>query len=126
MTVPAATEDHFDDDNGTAHESSLNRLAEAGIIEVPADRQSRFDQSITRAEMADWTAGALTFSGVSLDGSTDWYPDDDGHIHEAAINKITDAGIVTGQADGTFGPDLNLTRAQMATFMARTVDALFA
>lgn len=123
-TVPASSQDAFDDDDGTAHEDSLNRLAGIGVIDQPADRRSRAGEPITRAEMARWTARSLEYAGLTLDSSTDWYGDDDGHVDESHINAITAKGIVTGRSDGTYGPDAQLSRAQMATFVARTIDAL--
>ena len=44
--------------------------------------------------------------------------DDDGlQPHEANINRLAAAGIVHGFADGTFGPNVPVNRAQMATFI---------
>src|SRR4051812_45952342 len=35
--LPAATSDHFADDNGNVHEANINRLAEAGIVSGRGD-----------------------------------------------------------------------------------------
>jgi N-acetylmuramoyl-L-alanine amidase len=42
-----------------------------------------------------------------------------GHWAEADIRKVMAAGIMEGFPDGTFGPDQPLTRAQMASMIAR-------
>jgi len=38
-----------------------------------------------------------------------------------AIEALADSGITTGYADGTFRPENTVTRAQMATFLARAL-----
>lgn len=45
-----------------------------------------------------------------------------GTTHEAAIGALVDAGITSGFADGTFRPDGNVTRGQMASFLTRALD----
>ena len=49
------------------------------------------------------------------------FNDDDGHVHEEAINKVAAAGITQGcDDDGTaFCPDRNVRRDEMASFLAR-------
>ena len=45
-----------------------------------------------------------------------------GTTHEDAILAVANADITTGYADGTFGPNDNLTRGQMASFLTRALD----
>lgn len=49
------------------------------------------------------------------------YSDIDGNVHEEAILAISDANVAEGYADGTFRPYRNVTRGQMATFVARAL-----
>lgn len=79
--------------------------------------------AITRAQMAAWTSGALAAAGVSAEATVDWYGDDAGSPDRASVDRLTSLGVVTGTGQG-FSPFLGLTRAQMATFLARTLDAL--
>ena len=53
--------------------------------------------------------------------ATDHFTDDNGNIHEANINYIADLGITVGcNAAGTlYCPDAFVTRAEMASFLAR-------
>ncbi len=56
--------------------------------------------------------------------TTDWFSDDSAWLTEAQITGITSVGIVTGKGGGLYGPTETLTRGQMATFLARALDAL--
>lgn len=49
------------------------------------------------------------------------FPDIAGHKSQAAIQALTDLGIINGMSDGTFSPDLTMDRAQFCTI---TVKAL--
>jgi hypothetical protein len=75
--------------------------------------------TVTRAQMASFIARMIDSAGRALPAAGDAFPDDDGNPHEANINRLAKAEIVTGRADGTYGPDLPVTRAQMATFLVR-------
>jgi hypothetical protein len=44
-----------------------------------------------------------------------------GRVHEDAIRRIAEAGITGGYRDGTFRPAADVTRGQMATFLARAL-----
>jgi mono/diheme cytochrome c family protein len=54
-----------------------------------------------------YAADALPFTDIS------------GHWAEQAIENLAARGIIAGHADGTFGPDEVVTRAQVATFLDR-------
>ena len=43
-------------------------------------------------------------------------------MHEASINALAAAGVVSGKADGTYAPAEHVTRAQMATFLVRAFE----
>lgn len=59
----------------------------------------------------------LLFSCVSASAAE--YPDAKGHWGEEAINKWSDSGILTGYSNGNFGPNDNVTRAQLASILYR-------
>lgn len=46
------------------------------------------------------------------------------HPHHGDIEDVAAAGIMSGQADGTFDPDGSVTRAQAASIVARALDLL--
>lgn len=62
---------------------------------------------------------------LPLPGSPpDAFTDDEGSVHEDAIDQLHALGILRGRADGTFGPGDPVTRAAMVTFLARTHELL--
>src|SRR3546814_16299934 len=62
--------------------------------------------------------------GAALPEGGNAFPDDDASVHAAAVDRLAAAGIVTGYADGTFRPSEDITREQMASFLARSLRLL--
>jgi hypothetical protein len=81
---------------------------------------SRFcpDGKVTRGQMASFLARALKLPATS----TDYFDDDTGLSHEANINRIAEAGVTVGCGGGRYCPTGLVTRAQMASFLARALD----
>jgi hypothetical protein len=70
--------------------------------------------------MATFLARLILRSGGQLpQNPPDRFPDDNGSVHEPNINALAAAGIVSGRADGTYGPFDLVSRGQMATFLVR-------
>ena len=123
VSLPASSVDHFIDDDGHVLEGAINRIADAGITlgcNPPANDRFCPDRNLSRAEAAGLLARAL-----GLPASTDdFFDDDDGHVLEAAINRIADAGITLGcnpPQNSNFCPNRILTRGEMATMLTRAL-----
>lgn len=77
------------------------------------------NRPITRAEISMLMARAIGLDSQPATGKfsdvakTSWYAD--------AIEAISEAGIMDGYADGTFQPNAQVTREQMAVLIARTM-----
>jgi len=88
--------------------------------------------SVSRAQMATFIARTIEKSGGTLpETTTNHFSDDEGNPHEPNINRLAEAGLVAGVGDGRYGPNLSVSRAQMATFLVsafeyRTGDKLTA
>lgn len=105
----------FTDDDGSTFEDEIEWLYQQGIAYGCGPRLFCPGDPVSRGQMASFLARAL-----SLPASTkDWFTDDDGNTHEANINKLADAGITLGLGGGLYDPDGFVTRAQMASFLAR-------
>ena len=124
--LPPATGDHFSDDNGNPHESNINRLFEAGIVTGKADGTYGATDPVNRGQMATFLVRSYEYVGPALTASQDYFPDDNGSVHEDNINKAAEAGFTGGRADGTYGPTDPVLRDQMASFLARVLDLLVA
>jgi hypothetical protein len=105
----------FNDVAGTPHEQSINAVAQAGIAGGFADGTFKPSELVTRDQMATFLARALQLTGVE----TGPFSDTAGNVHAPNINAVAQAGVAGGFADGTYLPRNGVTRAQMASFLAR-------
>lgn len=122
-TLPSNPPDAFPDDNGTTHETNINKLAAAKIAGGRADGTYDPDGSVLRSQMATFIVRALEFR---LDGpvnngepAPNYFSDDEGDTHEANINKAAAIGITGGTAGTNYSPKMPVRRDQMASFLAR-------
>ena len=78
------------------------------VVEEDGDKDVFFDAFIVKIS-SDLPSSSL-FSDLS---PTDWY--------YTYVQDIANAGITTGYPDGTYRPDVLVTRAQMAAFISRAM-----
>jgi hypothetical protein len=122
LGLPPSSTNRFPDvDPGSVHAPGINAIAEAGITLGRADGTYDPNGSVTRAEMASFLARAAQLEGVQGTGFTDVDPT---NVHTPNIYAVRDAEITTGVTATTFDPDGNVTRAQMASFLIRTIEAI--
>ena len=119
--IPDRAEDFFSDDDASVHEDAINRLASAGIAAACASGQFCPDDHLTRAQIATLLTRALP-AMPPPPNPRDHFSDDDGTASEIAINFLASNGIVDGCEPGRFCPDDHLTRAQIATLLARALN----
>ena len=124
--LPLAPPDAFSDDEGTGtHEHAINQLAAVGISSGRGGGLYDPAGIVTRGQMATFLAKAWGYrTNRSLPVGADYFSDDDGTVHEAAIGKVARAGFTGGTATGQFSPSKATDRGQMATFLARLLDLL--
>lgn len=121
----APTTSRFVDLDGSPHRSSIERLAEVGIVTGNGADRYEPHRQVTRAEFAaivvratEWLAqGEIRATGPGFD-------DTSGHPHATAIDRAAGLRIVSGRSAGTFGPDEPLRRDQAASMVNRTLDRL--
>jgi Tol biopolymer transport system component len=75
------------------------------------------EDPVTRAQMAIFLDRALPLPETAID----FFTDDDGKTGEASINRLAAAGITGGCTSTRFCPTANVTRGQMAAFLARAL-----
>ncbi|WP_248513638.1 S-layer homology domain-containing protein, partial [Sporosarcina sp. NCCP-2222] len=64
-------------------------------------------------------SAALVASAVAPVASAKTFSDTKGNTHEAAIDALSDAGVITGYEDGTFKPNKTLTRSDVVKLMGK-------
>ena len=103
-------------------------MSALGVAQGTADRMFSPSEPVTRAQMATFLARTWEAAGRTCPDDTgpsfDDVPADS--THAVGIGCIAALGITSGTAAGTFSPSGTVTRAQMATFLARLHQALTA
>ncbi len=108
-----------------AHLLSVNRLVEAGIVQGFGDGTYRPTQQLNRAQMASFIVRALEeVTGQDIPRSP-IFTDVSG-THQANIEKLATIGVTVGRDVNIYAPGAPVTRAQMASFIARSMDYLVA
>ncbi len=111
------------DDDGNIHEAAIDCLVWYGISTGTSAMSYDPRTDVTREQMAAFLARLIEKSGGKLPANApDAFPDDDDSVHEASIDKLAAAGIVSGKGDGRFDPKGTVTRGQMAKFLVNGYD----
>ncbi|HEX9765193.1 MAG TPA: peptidoglycan DD-metalloendopeptidase family protein [Nitriliruptorales bacterium] len=112
-----------DVDDSNVHLGTVECLVSLAVTEgVGGGRYAPAD-SVTRLQMASFTARLLRAGGVALPESPpDAFDDDDGTVHELAVNQLAALGVIRGDT-GEVGRDLQgrvaMKRDRMAAWMVR-------
>lgn len=96
---------------------AIGQVTRSGIMKGYAGRSFKPNQTITRAEMATLLSRLVTSAQDQAAG----FSDIAGHWAQAAVERMSQAGIITGYEDGTFRPDQTLTRAEAVTIVNRAL-----
>lgn len=116
--------DTFDDvDPDSVHALAVDCVAWQEIARGTSTTTFAPNTSVTRAQMASFVARfVITAGGTLPEDPPDAFDDDDGSVHEDAINQLAEAGIVRGTGVRTYNPSAPIDRGQMASFLARALD----
>jgi S-layer family protein len=110
----------FEDTGPSLHREAIDCAAWWGVVRGFSATEFVPDGNITRGQVAAMIARALRAAGVAFPQvNPDAFPDDNGSIFENDINALAEAGVILGDAEGNFNPDANVTRAQVASLVAR-------
>jgi hypothetical protein len=122
-TLPAPPAPRFSDSGGTVHGERIEQLAEAGIVEGVGGGLFAPGRPVSRAQMAAFLARAEAWrTGAPLPSVPDAFRDDDGRTLEVEINRVSAVGLATGIRGRTYAPSAEVSRGQMASFLARLLD----
>lgn len=121
---PVALTQFTDVETDTWWTPYVERLAEIGVTKGCSTDPPRYcpDQPVTRGQMATFLARALGLPPAPPAGFTDTA----GNYHQANIDALAAAGVTKGcLADPPrYCPEQPVTRAEMATFLARALEVL--
>jgi alpha-tubulin suppressor-like RCC1 family protein len=95
----------------------INALVDLGIINGYSDNTFRPNNTLTRAQAAIMIVRA---AGLSTEGVSSSFTDvPPSHAAYKFISAAYQIGIINGYSDGTFRPNANVTRAQIAIMVQR-------
>lgn len=97
--------------------AAISTMTRAGVIQGYTDGKFHPNDPITRAEFATI---AVRFFEVAYSGD-DKFSDIADHWAADYINKAAEAALIAGFTDGTFRPDVKITRAQAITIFNRVL-----
>ncbi|GIP09184.1 hypothetical protein J1TS5_13540 [Paenibacillus macerans] len=110
----------FTDIAGHWAEDYIKRATAKGIVSGYPDGTFKPNNPVTRAEFTVMLAGAMKLEGT---GAALTFTDHDqiGRWARQAVAQAAQAGIVIGYSDGSFRPNAQITRAEMAMMIARAL-----
>ena len=124
VPVPSDGSARFSDlaDATPAVRDAAEALADAEVVSGYGDGTFRPAAPVRRDHMASF----LVRLQVLVDGPRPTpevcFTDTVGNRHAEAIGTLCALGVVTGQSEGRYAPDGEVSRAQMAGFLARLLD----
>ena len=119
-SLPAS---QFADTGYNVHGGAIDCLAWWGISNGITPEMYAPASEVDRAQMAAFVARALGSAGVDLPADPpDAFGDDDFSVHEDSINELAALGVISGRDDGTYGPALDVSRAQTASLLVRAYE----
>ena len=122
--APESAESSFTDVAGHWALDHIVGLEDEGIFDGTECGEAMFCPSapLKRETMAVWMVRVLDGSDPAPVTGTR-FPDVDGsHRWAAHIERFAELGVTRGYTDGTFRPDVTVSRAHMASFLARAFD----
>ena len=111
------TSSFTDVENNRWYNNAISTLENGNILKGCPDGSFRPNSDITRAELASIAVRFATAEDISGATGMAAYSDISGHWAESDIALAGALGYVSGYADGTFHPDMPITRAEVATFL---------
>jgi subtilisin family serine protease len=122
---PIDAELFADVDPANPHAHALRCLRATGVAAGDGAGNFRPGATITRAQLATLLAQALQTAGIALPSDPpDAFNDDDGSVHEPAINQLAALGILAGDVSGGVRPWTPVTRGQLAALLVRAHDVV--
>jgi hypothetical protein len=116
----------FTDTAGTTHAAAIEVVSGLGIARGFDDGTFRPNTPVTRGQMASFIVRTVEeLTGQTYGSERNWFDDIEGTTHEDAIQAARELAITLGSGTPRlYEPDTTLTRAQLASLLARSLDAL--
>jgi hypothetical protein len=110
--------DAFSDIAGSEYRGDINALAAAGLTSGCGPAEFCPGGNVTREQMATFIQRAFDLPLTTRD----FFTDDEGSTHEAAINAAAAAGIAVECGPRLYCPQDFVTRGELASYLSRALD----
>lgn len=105
------------------HRPAIGCAAAWGLVRGVDAQHFAPGRSVTRAQMASFVSRLLERVGVPVEAVRGTpFTDIAGNPHADAITALAGLGLVAGDGDGRYRPELPVTRGQMATMLVRAYE----
>lgn len=112
-----------DVDGSNPHADAIGCLTASDVVAGKSASRYAPAAPVRRDQMASFLARTMRALGAALpDDAPDRFSDDNGNVHEQAINQMAALGIISGIGRDRYGPGIRVTRAQMATLLTKTYE----
>ena len=116
---------NFQDITQDFHREAIECLNWWGIVAGKSDTSFDPHALVTRGQMASELADLMEAAGFTLPNNPpDAFPDDNGTVHEHAINQLAQIGVIHGYTNGNFGPNDDVSRGQVASLVVRAYEVV--
>ena len=125
LGLQSEEEGQFKDTDGQWYETHIQALYEAGITSGTSTTTFNPNANITRQQAAAMMARILEYVSKKAEQTSELSFKDSEQINKQfaeSIAIVNSLGIMNGKEDGTFDPNGNLTRGQMAIILTRTLN----
>ena len=126
LATTAAAQDGFTDVDSRSHQANIEALAEMGLFEGTECGEQQFcpDEPANRWTVAVWIVRALHGGNPPEVAESRFADVDDDEWWVPYVERLADLGITVGCKTEPFRfcPDETVTRARMASFLARAFD----
>ena len=114
----------FSDVEGHWAADYISALDDLGVLEGTECGEAMLcpDAPLKRETMAVWLVRVLDGSDPEPVEGTRFFDVDGSHRWAAHIERFAELGVTDGYGDGTYRPDVTVSRAQMAAFLARAFE----
>jgi S-layer homology domain/Trypsin len=101
-------------------QNSIYALAGDGVVSGFEDGSFRPEQNVSREHLAKFVVNGFGISTTSPIPENGYFSDvPQNNIFSPYINTLASMGIISGFEDGTFRPKQNVTRGELAKFIAK-------
>lgn len=108
---------------GNVHRQAIECLQLFGVVAGRGDGTYGPAVPVSRAQLASFVARTLEAAGLELpENAPNAFDDDNGDIHERAIDQLAALGVVAGKGGRRYAPAESVNRGQMATFLVNAYE----